>query len=109
MQRANDVVSFVLTAAEMRNAQVFAKLAAPTELQLEIRRRRLPIGFIGRIDAVAERGFETLVEGDGEVAGLGALDQIAEKPRETEQRMGSVPLAVKHVGRHRIVGAEYID
>ena len=108
-QRADDVIGFVLGVAEGRNAGVPAELAAALELQLEIRRRRVAIRLVAGIDLVAKRGREALVEGHGDVARLRALDEIAEETRETEGGMRGIAVAVGHVRRHGVVGAEYVD
>ena len=57
-QRADDVVGLVFGADEGGDPQVPAELAAALELQLEARWRRVAIGLVGRIDAVAERACE---------------------------------------------------
>ena len=108
-QRADDVIGFVLGVAEGGNARVPAELAAALELQLEIRGRRIAIRLVGGIDLVAKRGRQALVEGHRDVARLRAFDEIAEKARESERGVRRVAVAVDHVGRHGVVGAENVD
>ena len=108
-QCADDVIRLVLGMAEGRNAGMAAELAATLELQLEIRGRRIAIRLVGRIDLVAKRGREALVERNGDVARLGALDEVAEKSREAESGVRGIAVAVDHVGRHGVIGAEYVD
>ena len=108
-QRADDVVGFVFGVAEGRNARVAAELAATLELQLEILGRRIAIRLVGGIDLVAKRGRQALVESHGDVARLRAFDEIAEKARETEGGVRGIAVAVHHVRRHGVVGAEDVD
>ena len=109
VQGADDVVGFVFAAREMRHAEQLAELAATLELQLEVGGCRLAIGLVLRVDAVAERGFEALVEGDRDQAWLGALDQVTKKSREAEQRVHGVAVAVGHVRRHGVIRAEHVN
>ena len=53
-QRADDVIGLELLAVEPGHAQVRAEFAAALELQHQVRRRRLAIGLVGRVDLVAE-------------------------------------------------------
>jgi hypothetical protein len=53
-QGTDDVVRLVFGMAEGRNAGMAAELATTRELQLEIRRRRVAIRLVGRVDLVAK-------------------------------------------------------
>ena len=107
-QGADDVVGLVLATAEIGDTDVPTEFTAASELQLQVRRRRLAVRLVGGIDAVAEGGLEALVERDRDVARLRPFDQIAQEARETEQGMCRVALAIEHIGRHGVVRTEDI-
>ncbi|NDB17518.1 MAG: exo-alpha-sialidase, partial [Gammaproteobacteria bacterium] len=83
-------------------------VAAAFELQLEISRRRLAIRLVGRVDAIAKRAGEALVEGHGQIAWSRTLDQVPEETGESEYGMRRVAVAVQHVGRHGVIGPEHV-
>src|SRR6185295_16090889 len=65
--------------------------------------------LVGRIDLVAERGGEAFIECHRDVLRLGSLHQIAKEACETEGRVRGMAVAVRHVRRHRVIGAENVN
>ena len=104
--RADDVVGFVRRAAELRDAEQPAELAAERELALELRRRRLAVLLVRREDLVPERARQRFVEGDRDVLGLRLLEQVAEEAAEAVKRIDRLAVAIGHLEADRIVGAE---
>jgi hypothetical protein len=103
---ADDVVRFVRRAAELRDAEQAAELAAECELALELRRRRVAVLLVRGVDRVPERGRQRLVEGERGVLGARPLEEVAEEAGESVQRVDRLPVAVGHLESDGIPGAE---
>ena len=94
---------------EMDDAEMATKLATPLELQLEIRWCGLTVSLVTRVDSITERRRQTLIECHCEIGRLRSLDQIAQESGKTKHGVRRITVAINHVGRHRVIGAEYVD
>jgi hypothetical protein len=108
-KRTDDVIRFVLRVTECGDAGVLAEFAAARELQFEILGSRVAIRLVRRVDLVAKRGGEALVEGHCDVARLGAFDEVTQEACKTERGVRWLTVAVHHVRRHGVIGTKYID
>src|SRR3546814_3639837 len=61
---ANQVVCFVVRMRRRHQPERVAQRAAVGELALELRRRRVAVGLVGRVQRVAEAAVESFVDGD---------------------------------------------
>ena len=102
----DQVVGLVPLHLQARHVEGARRLADEGELGHQIFGRVWPVGLVIGIDVVAEsppRG----VENDGEVIGLGVLQQLHQHGAEAEHRVGRRAVAPVH-RRQRVIGAENV-
>ena len=103
----DQVVGLVALHLQARHVEGARRLADEVELGHQIFRRVRPVGLVIGIDVVAE-GPPRGVENDGEVIGLGILQQLHQHVAEAEHRVGRRAVAPFHILRQRVIGAENV-
>ena len=71
---------------------------AALELQHQIRRRRIAVGFVGRVDTVAERGRQAPVECNTDVLRPDTLEQVTEESCKAVNACTELPSASRMSG-----------
>ena len=92
-----------------RQSQRGAQGLAVRELALELIRRRLAVGLVVRVEAVTEAAVQGLVEGDGDMAGALAFEQVEQETGEAVHRVGRPALGVAEFVGHRMPGPEHVQ
>jgi hypothetical protein len=109
-QRAADqVVRFVFAVTQHAQAERRAERLAVHELALELFRRRVAIGLVGRVQRVAEAGVQGFVECDRDVSGAFAFEDVQQKAREALHGIGRPAIRILEFVGHRVPGAEDVD
>src|SRR6185437_8543481 len=108
-ERAENVVCLVIGAAYGGEAEQLRELEATLELQRQAGRCRSAVRLVCRVDAGAKAARETVVEPDGDMLRLRALDEIAEHPRKPEYRVRRVPVAMHLLRAKCVIGAENVN
>ncbi|KAG0921371.1 hypothetical protein G6F32_015134 [Rhizopus arrhizus] len=106
---ADQVIGLVVMMGQHHQAQRGAQCLAVHELALECFRRRVAVGLVGRVQAVAEAAVERFVEGDGDVPRALALKQVQQEAGKAVHGVGRPALCIQELGRQRMPGAEHID
>ncbi len=106
-QRADDVIGLVGGAAELGNAVVAAQLAATRELLLQLRRCRVAVGLVGRVDLVAEGTGQAFIEGHGNHRRARFLEQVTKEACKAVERIDRHVVHVGHLEAYRVVGPEH--
>src|SRR5262249_45549113 len=93
---------------EGRHSKQTAHLPAMLELPDEMHRCRLAIRLVEGIDPAAIGIGQALIESNCDITRPYALDQVAEKARESKHRVNGVAVAIHDVGQYRVIRAVHI-
>ena len=106
---ADEVIGFVIVVAHDRQPERGAQRLAVDELAPQFLRRRIAVGLVGRVQAIAVAAVQRLVEGDGDVLRALALQQFQQEPGKAVHRVGRPAVGVLELVRHRMPGAEHVQ
>ncbi|MNV17712.1 hypothetical protein D3C71_1085080 [compost metagenome] len=110
VQRAADqVVGLVLMVGQHRQAERHAQRLAVCELAAQRIRGRVAVGLVGRIQAMPETAVQRLVEGDGDMPGPLALQQVQQEAGKAVHGVGRPAVLVLELIGHRMPGAEHVQ
>src|SRR3546814_3861727 len=104
---ADQVVGFVVRMRRRHQSERVAQRAAVGELALELRRRRVAVGLVGRVQRVAEAAVERFVEGDDDVFRAFAFEQFEQETGEAVHRVGRPAVGVVELVGHRMRSEEH--
>ncbi|MNV57129.1 hypothetical protein D3C71_1494450 [compost metagenome] len=106
---ADQVIGLVLVVGQHGQAERGAQRLAVGELAAQCIGRGVAVGLVGRVDPVPEAAVQGFIEGDGDVGGAFALEQVEQEAREAVHGIGRPALLILELIGHRMPRAEHVQ
>lgn len=106
---ADQIVGFVIAVGQHAQPQCRAQRLAMRELAPQRVRCRGAIALVSGVQGVAKTAVQRFVEGDGDVRGVFAFEQVEQEARKAMHRIGRPALRILEFVRDGMPGAEHVQ